>query len=344
MENGYQRRTTTNNNHSRAGTSYSSQSRGTTASNINTNIDNSMAGVKFGIGIMGSKRAQHTNAAMHQMRASSSHRETPLHQRRRQTLMGNGVKKIFETVVDPVTTPLKLHSNSPEEDDVKSADPNSDVAVHSIESHTMSWPTGMNTNDNDVDDGYVDVMNACGQPLAPRHNRENNSASYPQQHQKHQQSSKTVTTTRARQENDPAQTSRYLCLEKSTNQGMIIDEFHDFDDTYKNSSSKSTRILVHYFLFSGRPEVSLIFLCIAAAKRNNPQPPRRSSASTRNSPRLKGTKEKASDNAITIDSSDEGDDTSLSTSADARWVRVPFEFSKEVSIVCIQTQQYIFVH
>ncbi len=149
-------RSTTNNNYSRAGISYTSQSRGT------ANNNNSMAGVKFGGGSMDTKRAQHTNAASHRS-------ETQLHQQHQQP-MGNvtsGIKRILVAAVDLVTSPLKkkLRSSSPEEGDVNSDDPNSDVAVYSVESHPTSWPAGMNTNNNDDDDGYVDIMNACGQPL-----------------------------------------------------------------------------------------------------------------------------------------------------------------------------------
>ena len=87
-------------------------------------------------------------------------------------------------------------------------------------------------------------------PEYPRNNRENNSASYPQQHQQRQQSSNPVTSksaTRGRRKKDPSQRTCDTWLEKSTKQGMIIDEFDDndgeyeFDGTYENSNSKSTR-------------------------------------------------------------------------------------------------------
>ncbi len=82
--------------------------------------------------------------------------------------------------------------------------------------------------------------------------------------------------------------------------------------------------------------------CIAAEKRNNPQPPRRSSASTRSSQRLKETKGKDINDVITIDSSDEGDDTSLSASPNARRVRIQFEFINE-SVNCIHSNPTMLV-
>ncbi len=204
-------------------------------------------------------------------------------------------------------------------------------------------------------------------PDSPRNNRENNYlASFPQQHQKRQQSSKPVTsksaTTHGRRRKDPTQRTCDTWLEKSTKQGMIIDDDFDdnnceyeFDGTYENSSSKSnfvtTSHAVNFFWLSGSDQrVSLIlssFLQSPAEKRNNPQhPPRRSSASsTRSSQRLKETKKKAASNeVITIDSSDEGDDTSISASPDVRRVRVQFEFANE-SIICIhsKTQQCLFL-
>ncbi len=84
-------------------------------------------------------------------------------------------------------------------------------------------------------------------PDSPRNNRENNSASHSLQHQKRQQSSKPATsksTTRRRRKKDPAQRTCDTWLEKSTKQGMLIDENdgeYEFDGTYENSSSKSTR-------------------------------------------------------------------------------------------------------
>ncbi len=153
LENGYQHRS---NNYSRVGKNYSSQSRGTTTKN------NSMAGVKFGVGSMDTKRAQHTNTATHrsetQLQQQQHHHQKPIGS------ATSGFKRILETAVDVVTSPFKKKwrsSSSPEEDvDVKSEDPNSDVAVYSVESH----PNNNDDDDND-DDGYVDILNACGQPL-----------------------------------------------------------------------------------------------------------------------------------------------------------------------------------